>query len=173
MSIKRQKKLAEETLAKINRIAKHIRNVEDACLLLGTKLIESGEIELGKQLIANGFVHDASKFSGIEFEFMAPGTPTEEESAKLKLKLAIHNHQKTNQHHAEYWPGGIKNMPDVHLAEFCCDAKARSQEFGTNLREWIDNTATIKFGFTKDDEVYQKIMKFVEMICEKPFEEVK
>lgn len=166
----RIRKQAEETMEKIRGITRHIRNVEDNCFLLGEKLILSGEIDLGKQLIANGFVHDASKFHGIEFEFMAPGTQTSEESAKLKLKLAIHQHQTTNPHHPEAWSGGIKDMPDVYLAEFVCDIKARSEEFGTSLRDWIDEASTKKWNFSKDDEVYEKIMRYVNLLCEKPFE---
>ena len=37
----RIKKLAAETMNKIHAIARHIRNVEDNCLLLGTKLIDN------------------------------------------------------------------------------------------------------------------------------------
>lgn len=161
---------AEITMKKIREIAKHIRNVMDNCLILGEKFIERGDIELGKQLIANGFIHDASKLTGIEFEYMAPGTPTVEESAKLKLKIAIHQHNSTNPHHPEFWSGGIKDMPDVYLAEFCCDVKARSEEFGTNLREWIDEVATKKWNFTKEDKVYKQIMEYVNLLCPPPFE---
>jgi hypothetical protein len=163
---------AQYTMEKIRSITRHIRNVEDNCVLLGEKLINNGEIELGKQLIANGFVHDASKFFGIEFEFMAPGTPMQEESAKLKLKLAIHHHQKTNLHHPEAWAQGIKDMPEVYLAEFCCDIKSRSEEFGTNLREWIDEFATKKWNFTAEDKVYKDIMRYVDLLCPAPFEDL-
>ena len=114
------KKIAEETMAKIRSITRHIRNVEDNCFLLGEKLILNGEVDLGKQLIANGYVHDSSKFSGIEFEFLSLNNP-QEENTKLKMKLAIHQHQTTNPHHPEFWSGGIKDMPDVYLAEFVCD----------------------------------------------------
>ena len=165
----RIKKIAEETLTKIRAIARHIRNVEDNCLLLGEALILRGDIELGKQLIANGYVHDSSKFTGIEFEFMSPNQPTKEEEAKLKLKLAIHHHNSTNLHHPEAWPLGIKGMPDVYLCELCCDWKSRSEEFGTNLREWIDEDATKRFKFSSDDVVYKKIMEYVDIICQKPF----
>jgi len=167
------KRDATSTMEKIRGITRHIRNVEDNCLLLGEKLIMSGEIELGKQLIANGFVHDASKFHGIEFEFMSPGVDAGAEGAKLKLKLAIQQHNSTNKHHPESWSGGIDDMPEVYLAEFVCDVKARSEEFGTSLREWIDVSATKKWSFTKDDDVYKKIMKFVDLLCEKPFEQIK
>src|SRR4051812_28923081 len=98
----KNRKTAEETLAKIRSITRHIRNVEDNCFLLGEKLILAGEIDLGHRLIANGFVHDSSKFYGIEFEFMSPVASTEDPS-KLKLKLAIQHHQKTNLHHPEAW----------------------------------------------------------------------
>lgn len=66
---------AEATMEKIRAVARHIRNVEDNCFLLGEKLILGGEIDLGKQLIANGYVHDASKFTGIEFEYLSSGNP--------------------------------------------------------------------------------------------------
>jgi len=167
----RIRKEAEQTLEKIRAIARHIRNVQDNCFLLGEKLILKGEINLGKQLIANGYIHDASKFGGIEFEYLSSGNPTEE-GAKLKMRLAIQQHQKTNCHHPESWSGGIKSMPDVFLAEFCCDVKARSEEFGTCLRDWIENNATKKWNFTKDDDVYKKIMEYVDLLCDKPFEKI-
>jgi hypothetical protein len=165
------KKEATATLEKIRGIARHIRNVEDNCLLLGEKLIDQGEIDLGHRLIANGFVHDASKFHGIEFEYMAPGQPSQEEQAKLKLRMAVGHHNKTNAHHPEYW-GGIENMPDLYIAEMVCDWKARSEEFGTSLRDWIDNDATKRFGFEKDGKIYKQIIRFVDLICAKPFEQV-
>lgn len=164
------KRVADETLTKIRAIARHVRNVEDNCLILGEALIIQGHIELGKKLIANGFVHDSSKFTGIEFEFMSPNQPTKEDEAKLKMKLAIHQHNSTQPHHPEYWSSGIKGMPDVYLCEMAADWKSRSEEFGTNLREWIDDEATKKFNFSKDDEVYKKIMSYVDILCQKPFE---
>ena len=82
------KKMAIGTMEKIRVLTRHIRNVEDNCLLLGTKLIERGEVDLGRQLIANGYVHDTSKFYGIEFENLSyAGNPTEE-NAKLKMRMA-------------------------------------------------------------------------------------
>jgi len=107
----RIRKEAEKTMEKIRAITRHIRNVEDNCVLLGTKLIERGDIELGHQLIANGMVHDASKFYGIEFENLSSVEPCVEETSKLKLKMAIHHHQKTNLHHPTH-----KSIRD---ASFC------------------------------------------------------
>ena len=167
----RLKKFAEETMGKIRGIARHIRNVEDNCLLLGEKLIERGEIDLGHKLIANGYIHDASKFHGIEFEYLSI-TPDGAEDKKLNLKLAIQHHNHTNLHHPEAWSDGIKGMPDVYLAEMAADWKSRSEEFGTDLRQWIDNVAINKWKFSKEDDVYKKIMGYVELLCGKPFSQI-
>jgi hypothetical protein len=165
------KKNIDLYLKKIKSIVNHIQGVQDNCLLLGEKLIEAGEIELGKQLIANGFIHDNSKFYGIEFEYMAVN-PTTEQDKKLKLKMAVHHHTSTNKHHPEAWSAGITDMPDIFLAEMACDIKSRSEEFGTNLREWIDVVATKKWSFTKDSPTYSKLMKYVNLLCNVPFEDL-
>lgn len=167
--IDRIRREAESTMKKIREISKHIQNVKDNCLILGEKLIERGEMDIGKLLIANGHVHDVGKFIGIEFEFMAPGVPYNEDEAKLKLKLAVKQHNTTNRHHPEYW-GGIHNMPRVAIAEMVADWKSRSEEFGTSLRDWIDETATKRWNFTKEDKIYKDIMYFVDILCATPFE---
>jgi len=166
----RLRKEAEITMAKVRALTRHIRNVEDNCLLLGEKLITNGEVELGHHLIANGFVHDASKFFGIEWDYLSI-LPSKEEETKLKLKMAILHHNQTNPHHPEHWQG-IKNMPSVFVAEMAADWKARSEEFGTDLRNWIDEQATKRFGFNKDDEIYKEIMKYVDLLCQKPFSQI-
>jgi hypothetical protein len=168
---KKIQKQIDTVLSKIENVTRHIKNVENNCLLLGTKLIKSGNIELGKQLIANGFVHDASKFTGIEFEYLSLNNPAEENN-KLKIRLAIQQHNTTNPHHPEFW-NHISKMPEVFLAECVCDWKSRSQEFGTDLREWIDNEATKRFHFSKSDAVYKQIMELVDLLCEQPFEQIK
>lgn len=164
----RIRKETERTMEKIRFIARHIRNVEDNCLLLGERLIERGEIDLGHKLIANGYIHDASKFHGIEWEQMVPGE-SNADAAKMKLKLAVLHHNHTNPHHPEYW-GDIRVMPRLFLAEMVADWKARSEEFGTSLRDWIDEQATKRFSFSKDEQVYKEIMEFVDLLCAKPFE---
>lgn len=169
--MKNSDKLKTSTIEKLRSIVRHIKNVQDNCIILGERLIQNGEIELGRKLIQNGFRHDVSKMEGIEWEYMSPGQPINEEPAKVKFKLAIHHHQITNLHHPESWES-ISKMPDLFLCEMVCDVKARSEEFGTSLKDWIDNQATKKYGFDKNDDVYKRIMKYVDMLCDKPFEQV-
>lgn len=168
----RLRKEAEETKEKIRGIVRHIRNVEDNCLYLAEKLLDRGEIELARSLVANGMIHDISKFFGIEWENLSSGNP-KEDTAKLKMKLAIHHHNTTNKSHPEAWPHGIKEMPEVYLCEFICDVKSRSEEFGTDVRTWITEVATQRYGFTKDDDIYKKIMEYIDLLCPHPFNEIK
>ena len=89
------------------------------------------------------------------------------------MKLAIQQHNSTNLHHAEAWSGGIKDMPDVYLAELICDIKARSEEFGTSLMDYITTDGIKRWGITEDDDVYKKMIGFINLLCEKPFEQIK
>jgi len=151
----------------IRSLCRHINNVQANCELLGERLIEMGEVELGKKLIANGFLHDNSKFFGIEYDYLGDDDPEVRDSRIL----AIQNHSATNQHHPEFWAsdGGIHLMPRIALAEAICDWKARSSEFGTSLMDFIENQAMARYGFTKEDKVYSDIMDLVNLLVERPF----
>lgn len=134
------------------------------CIVLGKKLIDQGREEFGRLLIARGFRHDNSKFSGIEWNFLHQGN----EIAKTKIALAAKHHAETNSHHPEYH-GGFNNMPDIDIAEMACDSLARAMEFGTDLREWIDGDGMKRYGFTNKDENYILLMKYVDLLLEDSF----
>ena len=127
---------------------------------MGLKLIKMGQFHIGRNLIANGQIHDNSKFKGIEFEELFFDSSI--------LKDAIKHHSSTNPHHPEYW-GSIQNMPDVYLAEMVCDCCARSAEFGTDVRTWFTMSATSKYNFKMDDEVGVKIKYYLDILLEQPF----
>ena len=150
-----------ESIEKIKSILNHIQGVQRNCYKLGFKLIESGEVELGRKLIKNGQIHDNSKFGGIEFQHLFYDDPL--------LCDVVKHHQSVNPHHPEYSEGGIKNMAIEHLIEMICDCSARSSEFGTNIFDWFANSATVKYGFSMDDEVGIKITKYLSMLYDKPF----
>jgi hypothetical protein len=152
---------------RLKLIIRHIKNVQDNCILLGEKLIDLGEFDLGKLLIANGFKHDVSKFIATEWDNM---DHYQGDKDTTKLRLAVSQHNRSNMHHPEYW-GSIHLMPRVFIAEMCCDWKSRSEEFGSSLTEWINEKATARFCFKKDDAVYKSIMEFVDLLCDKPFEQ--
>lgn len=114
-------------------------------------------------LIANGFIHDNSKFFGIEWDYL-----TDTSGDPVLMKTAVHHHNVSNPHHPEYW-GTIDQMPPLYLAEAVCDWAARASEFGTSLQSWIDVGAAEKFGYKIDSEVHLKIMYFSGLLLDKPF----
>jgi hypothetical protein len=150
--------------AHLDALIRHISLVRDACVLLGKRLIAQGRPHLGRLLIAHGFVHDASKFYGIEWEYLTTGRDVPPQVRDL----AIEHHRQTNAHHPEYW-GGFENMPEVYVAEMACDLYARSQEFGTDLRQWIRDTAVPRYRIDPACEEYGRLETFVEMLLAKPF----
>lgn len=154
----RELTLVEE---KIETVFNHIRNVQRSTYKLGLKLIKKGEVELGRNLISNGQIHDNSKFKGIEFEHLFYGDPL--------LPEIIKHHQSVNPHHPEYW-GSIHEMPRVYVAEMVCDWYARSCEFGTGITDWITKTAMEKYDFTENDAIFSTIREMLSLLLERSFE---
>lgn len=148
------------------RIEEHLTHLNDfrsAAVKLSMALFENGQANLARILLANAQLHDQSKFYGVEWDVLVLGNRQD------LLKTAVEQHNRSNAHHPEYW-GKIQDMDDVHVGEMCCDWKARSGKFGTSLEDWIHNEAMERYGFTKEDQVYEKIMRFIGMILDKPFQ---
>ncbi len=148
----------------LDNLVRHIELVRENGLLLGKKLIAKGQPEFGRILIANCFVHDASKFYGIEWEYLHAGKDVPED----KLKLAICQHVSTNSHHPEFY-GGFEFMPAISIAEMVCDITARAQEFGTGLKDWIDDVFIEKHKINKRDRKYKQMMEYVNLLTENSF----
>jgi hypothetical protein len=148
----------------IDNLVRHIGLVREACLLLGKRLMARGRQDFGRLLIARGHVHDASKFHGIEWDYLHAG----QEVPPQMLEVAIRQHTLTNPHHPEYW-GGFANMPEIAIAELVCDWFARSQEFGTSLRDWIRDVAIGRFGIDTGSEGFRHLTGFVDLLLELPF----
>lgn len=144
---------------RLRQIMRHIEDVREDCEILGSHLIERGDFETGKTLIQHGYIHDASKLEGIEWEHL--GVPNDSQH-----NVAWLHHVKHNPHHPEYWPGGVHEMKPVYVAEMVCDWHSRSSELGTNLREWIVNTAMPRYQFCAADQVGKDINEFVELLLE-------
>ncbi|MCL2017368.1 MAG: DUF5662 family protein [Alphaproteobacteria bacterium] len=74
--------------------------------------------------------HDKDKLHDPICSMMAPyvwkryspdsdAPPSTEQLADCEL--GIMNHKTTNPHHPEYWGDDIADMPEIALAEMCCD----------------------------------------------------
>jgi hypothetical protein len=148
----------------IDNLIRHLDLVRDACRLLGKRLMAQGRTDLGRLLIANGHIHDASKFHGIEWDYLHVGGDVD----ATKLQLAIEQHRRTNSHHPEYW-GGIGNMPEISVAEMVCDWYARAQEFGTGLRDWIESVAMKNYRIEPGSPQLGWIRVFVDLLLVSSF----
>jgi hypothetical protein len=157
--------MSVDSEAYLDSLIRHIGLVRDACIRLGKHLIAHGRPHFGRLLIARGFVHDASKFYGIEWDYLQTGQDVPEQARDL----AIEHHRHTNLHHPEYW-GGFENMPEISIAEMACDCYARSQEFGTDLRQWIRDKAVPRYRIDTSSEQFRWLQDFVDMLLSKPFE---
>lgn len=148
-------------------VVKHVNGVGENGEIMAEKIIETAktqeDLDFARRLIQATRKHDLSKFQGIEWEALHRGEDEE------FLKIAIHQHQQTNPHHPEYFVGGISQMNDLQLAEMVCDWKARSTEMGTDLRTYIKERATARFGFTTRTAIYKKIKRFVDLLLDEQF----
>ena len=167
---KKQKELEQKEecliqVKKMEELLRHLKNVHNACEILGKKLMESGETDFGRILIANSFLHDNSKFYGVEWEHLHYDTAKEKPDI---FGIALNQHQQVNSHHPEYW-GGIEEMPRIYVAEMVCDWYSRSVEMGTDLRDYFMNVALDRFAIKKNSKKYKEIKFFIDMILNKPF----
>jgi hypothetical protein len=158
---------SDHCAAKVDKLMRHISNVQESCLLLGKKLIEKGEIEFGIRLIALGQIHDASKWQGIEYNYLI----IPPSNSNGSLALTIKHHQKTNRHHIEYW-GDASEMPRLYVAEMCCDLHARATEFGTNVWDYIKEDFMPKYNIPKNGKMYKLIKEFLDLLLDKPFQKI-
>jgi len=159
----------QETLKKLDIIKRHKAQVQNACELLGQRLIERGEVEFGIRLITLGYEHDLSKFDQFERKYLI--VDDKEEDNKTNLRLAIEKHQSCNRHHIEYW-GDFSSMPRIFVAELVCDLYSRSAEFGTNLRDYIKEKMLPRYDISTNGKGYKTLKEFVDLLLDKPFSSV-
>ena len=153
---------------RIDGLLRHINAVKDNASILAQKLMAKGEGELARRLLQNVQSHDASKFSGIEWEYLTIGN----EAKGLGLKLAVEHHQKTNKHHPQYWSHGIVEMPLEQEYEMICDLAARSNEMGTSVRDYVENSMPKKYSFPKNGELHKELLGILDMLIARPFENI-
>ena len=163
-----QEKLNATEKAKIELHWNHISMVRQSAETLWKRLCDIGETELAVKLAHRVSTHDASKFTGVEFEGLHLTDFKDE-----RLISAVNQHRSVNDHHPEFFVNGIKEMNREQIAEMVCDWSARSKEKGTGLREWIKEDASKRFGFTLQSKVYKEIKFFVDLLLDEPFKEIK
>tara|TARA_R110000772_G_scaffold261328_1_gene379732 strand:+ start:2395 stop:2907 length:513 start_codon:yes stop_codon:yes gene_type:complete len=154
--------------AKIELHWNHVSVVRQTAETLWKKLCDIGELGLARKLAHRASTHDASKFTGVEFEGLHL-----KDFKDQRLIDAVNQHRSVNDHHPEFHVDGIKGMSREQIAEMVCDWSARSKERGTGLREWIKEDAVKRFNFTLQSKCYKDIKFFVDLLLDDPFKEIK
>lgn len=153
--------MSNEDTKHLQTVIRHIKLVQDNCEKLAWSMIENGQPEQAIDLMKNALKHDSSKLDGIEWLYLREGSP--------HFDLALEQHVKTNPHHPEHWKSGIIEMPPIYIAEMVCDWKARSDEFGTDLRSWIKESAYKRYEIPPNGKVAKIVKKYLDLLLEKPF----
>lgn len=145
----------------------HITLVRQTAEVLWKRLCDVGELALAQKLAKRASIHDASKFTGIEFDNLH-----KKDFKDKELISSVDQHRKTNDHHPEFHVNGIKDMSREQIAEMVCDWSARSKEKGTGLRDWIKTDAASRFNFTLQSKCYKDIKFFVDLLLDEPFKQI-
>jgi hypothetical protein len=151
----------------LKTVQRHISLVQQNCQKLGEALLEQNEanFDFVRRLLANAQVHDNSKFYGAEWLYLRDDVKKE----KPDLFMAsLQAHWARNEHHPEHWDS-IHEVPRIFLCEMVADWKARSDEFGTDLRSWIEDSAAKKYNFNKRQKVWKEIRLFLNLLLEDQF----
>lgn len=148
----------------LDDLLRHLTRVRDNGRLLGQRLMEQGRKDFGWQVIHRCHIHDASKFYGIEREFLHKG----ENVDVVMLHMAIDQHTSTNSHHPEFH-GGIRNMPELDIAEMVCDCAARAQESGTDIRKWFTDVALKKYKIDTLSHQWIWVQNFLDILLKTSF----
>lgn len=156
----------EDGSKKLDKLLRHIKSVQENCLLLGEQLIKNGKEDLGIELIANSMLHDNSKFRGIEWLYL--NSETKETKPEL-FRAALLQHNASNEHHPEFWTGGIQEMSPVYFCEMVADWKTRSEEFGSSVFEWVRGPAMERYKFNTKCRVYKDVKKYLDILLEPSF----
>ena len=148
------------SLEKYEIIIKHMRLVDQNCCTIAKKLLPTRQ-SFALKLIEQGRMHDQSKLWDFEFTHLWKGAP--------EFKEALRQHRYQNPHHPEFWSNNIRKMPEIFIAEMVCDLAARSQEFGTDLREYIFGPFAVKHSFTREDKIGKDIEYIVDLLLTPAF----
>jgi len=143
-----------------------------------TRVIKNAEILRDNgfiDIVDKAKLHDSSKFEPPEVVPYIYLSWQKETGVYLppdiwnEINKATLHHIKNNKHHPEFWdknfngrrnfnkenrdgippkPVDGKSMPQIYLAEMCCDWQAMSQELGTNVWDWSKSVINRRWLFT-------------------------
>lgn len=152
---------SEKVLGHLEAIIRHKEYVRESCIFLAKKLIKLERYDIALKLVQAGYAHDNSKFNNLEFLYL-------NKNGNGLFEAALTNHVHNNSHHVEYW-GEFSNMPEIAIAELAVDWLSRSQEFGSDVKDYIEETAIKKYSINKKSIQYKWLIYYIDLLLEDRF----
>ena len=144
---------------KLNSIIRHIKKVEDNCNVIARKLMPT-QPKFSRALIQRGRLHDISKLSTYEYNHL--------DITDSAFQSALKSHHRKNSHHPEHY-NSIHAMSELDIAEMVCDCLARSQEFGSDIKQWFFIDAPKIHKYTQTDHVWKRIEFYLDLLLTPKF----
>lgn len=158
--INAKKKYLEDTIS-------HKKYFFDSAYKISIYFLENDNEKMALEILRRAFVHDYSKLSSKEFNsfFVFNNYNNSLKDASVlyekEEEVFLKEHWKNNKHHPEYWED-VSKMQEIDIVEMVCDWHARSVEYGTDLREFINIRQQNRFRFS--NEMCKKINKYVDIL---------
>lgn len=156
-------------------ICDHVANVKNAYYKYKNIFFDILNINISEEEMDNIIKkHDASKWSGDEFEYyqkyFMPANDIDKAS-KLEFDKAWLHHIHCNYHHPEHWiiydhkyrSVNIIPMPDHYIIEMICDWIAMSIKYDNKVYDWYDSN---KEDIPLHEETRDKVQKILLAIKE-------
>ncbi len=135
---------------------------------LARYLEHHGATEHAKLLRERGEVHDQSKMNNVdELHALARiiGDKSTLSDANKQLspikKDALQLHWKNNSHHPEHFKTPM-DMSKLDVMEMCCDWHARSTQYKTDLKSYVNTQQEIRFHFP--DWMFAEIIHYCDVL---------
>lgn len=145
----------------------HKKFVMEAGLKLIENLFEENRIDEALALAQRCVYHDESKLGPDEMkEFLQlPKDGANMKFADMPLTENISNliktHWSNNRHHPEYF-SDYHEMTEIDIMEMVVDWYARSQQYQTNFKEFIQTRQKMRFQF--DDNFFARVWRYCILI---------
>lgn len=159
----------ENKLKQLNDIGEHKVYVLKCSTALANYLMKHNREQDALNVMKRAFEHDFSKLNKDEFYGMAKFADDMQALKDPKAKTStekeyyINIHRSRNKHHPEYWEN-LKEMTELDIMELACDWCSRSEQFQTNVIEFLETRQETQFHFPKD--AYENIKKYLLIITD-------
>lgn len=155
-------------LKQLNDIGQHKIYVLKCSIALANYLMKNNREQEALNIMKRAFEHDFSKLTDEEFYGIAKFADEmqitkDSNNISEEKEYYINLHRDNNKHHPEYWTN-IHDMTELDIMELACDWCSRSEQFNTDVIEFLEDGQKTRFHFP--EHIYNNIEKYLLIITE-------